>query len=83
MEYKFKATHHGSLHGIPCWIDMSDEIAPGIKAKGGFIGEIALDFMELLFGCFTWCATALNPDYEPMYAIKVGKAVSEDKAGAA
>ena len=83
MEYKFKATHHGSLHGIPCWIDMTDDDAPGIKAKGGFIGEIALDFMELLFGCFTWCATALNPDYEPMYAIKVGKAVSEDKDGAA
>ena len=73
--YQFKATHHGSLHGIPCYLDLSDDIAPGVMAKGGFIGELALDFMECLFGIFTWCATAVNPDYEPMYAIKVIKEV--------
>lgn len=62
---------------------MNDDDAPGIKAKGGFIGEIALNLMEGLFGCFTFMATALNPDYEPMYAIKLGKPVNKDKAGTA
>lgn len=76
-KYQFKATHHGKLHGIPVWIDFSTEPAPGIKAKGGFIGEVALDVMEFFFGCFTWTATLINPNYEPMYAIHVGKPVDE------
>lgn len=71
MKYEFKKTHYGSLHGVPCWIDMTNEEAPGIEAKGGFIGEFALDAMECLFGCFCFVMTFVNTDFEPMYAITV------------
>jgi len=74
--YEFKATHHGSLHGVPCWIDMRDDIAPGIQAKGGFIGEVALDVMECLFGCYCTLRCSVDPDFEPMFAIKLGEEVN-------
>lgn len=71
MSYEFKRTHYGSLHGIPCWIDLTDDEAPAIRAKGGLIGECALDVMDFLFGCYCTVACLLNPDFEPMFAIKI------------
>lgn len=74
--YEFKATHHGSLHGVPCWIDMRDDVAPGIQAKGGFIGELALDTMELLFEFYCALRCSIDSDFEPMFSIKLGEEVN-------
>tara|TARA_Y100001001_G_scaffold59284_2_gene56152 strand:- start:19074 stop:19310 length:237 start_codon:yes stop_codon:yes gene_type:complete len=74
--YEFKAMIHGSLHGVPCWIDMRDDIAPGIQAKGGFIGEVALDVMEFLFGFYCALRCSVDPDFEPMFAFKLGEEVN-------
>lgn len=76
-KYKFKPTHHGRFLGVPVWLDMTDENVPGIEPKYKPIGSIALSVMEFLFGCFTWLQTFIDPYYEPMFPILVGKEIEK------
>ena len=73
--FQFKRTHHGKLHGVPVWLDMTNKDCPCVEAKYGRIGEIALDFMESVFGAYVYLKTMVDPFYEPMYRIQVGKPV--------
>lgn len=63
-------THYGFLHGIPVYVDFSTPDAPGIETRW-YIPEFCLDIMEALFGCYVGFMTAIEPDFEPCYAIKL------------
>ncbi|AIM40761.1 hypothetical protein PR08_gp03 [Idiomarinaceae phage Phi1M2-2] len=77
-EYIFKRTHHGRFLGVPVWLDMTDEECPAIEAKYGILGNLAMDFMEALFGVFIWVCTMVNSDYEPLFPIMVGEQVRDN-----
>lgn len=75
MTTEFKRTHHGHMYGVPVWLDMTDDDCPGIEPKHSMIGECAWQIMNFFFGCFTWTASTLNPNYEPVFPIRVGAPV--------
>jgi hypothetical protein len=52
-------------------IIMSDEECPGVEAKYGFIGELALDIAGFIFSIFVTIKVMFDPFYEPELAIKV------------
>lgn len=69
----FVRTHHGSLHGVPVWLDMREPDCPGVGPKRG--RGACLTVMELLFEryCRLWCMA--DPEAKPVLAIRVGAAV--------
>lgn len=70
MAVDFKPTHKGFLFGVPVYIADLDSEAPQIGARWSCI-EWVLDLMESLFGCYCFVMCSINPEFEPMYPIKV------------
>jgi len=65
-------THKGLFCGlVPVWLDMNQPECPGVEARGGILGEIWLDIVEGMFGIFCYLATIANPEFEPMYPIRI------------
>lgn len=72
---EFKRTNHGWLLCVPVWLDMTDEESPGVEAKGGFVGDIALTVMESFYSLFVLLYSWMNPFWEPVWPIIVGAEV--------
>lgn len=70
MTAQFKATHYGSMFGVPVLLNMENPDAPEVKVKFVIL-EPVLDLMEFLFSCFTWVQTFVNSDYEPSFPILI------------
>lgn len=66
----FKPTHKGTLFGVPVLIADLETEAPQIAGRW-FGCETALSIMENLFGFYCYVMCTINPDFEPMYPIKV------------
>ena len=66
-----KRTHKGLMYGVvPCYFDFTDRECPGVE--GRVIGcEPLLTICDLLFEVTCYLVTLANPDYEPMFPIKI------------
>lgn len=67
----FKATHKGQIFGcIPVLLDMTDEQVPGVAPRWFWV-EPFFWIAELLFGCAVFLRTMVDPEYEPLFPIKI------------
>lgn len=66
-----KRTHKGLMYGIvPCYFDFTDRECP--EVEGRFLGcELLCDVVEVMFSAYCYIATAIDPDYDPMFPIKI------------
>lgn len=66
-----RRTHKGLMYGIvPCYFDFTNEECP--EVEGRFLGcDLLCDVVEIIFSAFCFVATFLNPDYEPLFPIKL------------
>lgn len=69
MNHKF--THKGFFCGIvPVYIDMTNEDCPMICERHWSLLPLFM-LVELLFGCAVLIRTMSDPDYEPLFPIKI------------
>lgn len=66
-----KRTHKGLMYGlVPCYFDFTIRGCP--EVEGRFIGcEATLTVCEFAFEAFCYVMTMANPDYEPLFPIKI------------
>ena len=66
-------THIGLMFGcVPVYLDMTDDDCPGVE--GLFFGcDFMLDIVEPIFGACIFIMSAINPEYEPAFPIKIIK----------
>ena len=68
-------THYGLMYGIvPIKIDFTDHQCPGIAGRW-FGCEMLLSVFDMLFGIFCYVVTWIDPDYDPMFPIRITKIV--------
>lgn len=67
----FKPTHYGLFMGIvPIILDLTNEAEPVIEGRWFWCNPL-LTVTEYVFGMFCMVATMINPDFEPMFAMKI------------
>ena len=71
-----KHTHTGMFCGIvPIWLNMTNEEEPEIEVRGtGALKtalELLMDVVEGAFGLYCMACSLLNPNFEPLYPIKI------------
>jgi len=67
---QYRRTHTGSFLGVPVYLDMTNPDIPTIE--GRYLGcDYAIWLMELLFGVFCTFVSMFNPDFEPLFPIKI------------
>lgn len=77
MEERMKRTHYGRLHGIPVWLDMTDQHCPGVEAR--YFLDPVLSIMEFLHGFYCFVMSMVDSEFEPMYPILIlGEVDSSD-----
>jgi hypothetical protein len=69
---EFNPTHKGLMFGVvPVYLDMTDEECPAILGRNWFCEYVLLDFFSVLFNVLTLMLTRINPEFEPMFPIKI------------
>lgn len=64
-------THYGMFMGVvPVYVGDVESWAP-LMTERNWVPAWYLSAIEALFGLFCMAATAVRPDYEPMYAIRL------------
>lgn len=68
-------THYGLMYGIvPVKLDFTDHACPKVAGRWpGFV--FLLMILDLLFGFFCLITTMANPEFEPMFPIRITKVV--------
>lgn len=67
---KSKFTHYGWFNLIPVYVDMTNPDCPDIEVRHWSL-EIPLDITSAIFDMFCWVVTLINPEVEPMFAIRI------------
>ena len=75
---KFKPTHTGLMYGfIPVLLDMEDRECPSVD--GRYYGcDLLLSIVEPIYGLVAFVATVINPNFEPVFAIKITSEINKD-----
>lgn len=68
-------THHASLFGVPIYFNEHNN---AVCVKNWW-PEFTLDLMSGLNDLFVWFFSMVDPYYEPMFPIKLGKEIKPTK----
>lgn len=75
-----KWTHKGWMFGlVPICIRFDSEI-PEVECRR-FVPEWWFDLCESVYGFMIMCATMVNPEFEPQFAILVTGEIDDDSRG--
>lgn len=64
------ATHKGWFLFCPVLLDMADDECPGVWARWWWL-EPMLSVAHAMQATMIWMLSAMNPDYEPTFMLKV------------
>lgn len=70
QEAQLEYTHIGWIGLCPVYIGDLDKEGPCVKVRYPWL-EYWLDFNDWLIGFAIWCYSAMNPDWEPMFPIRI------------
>jgi len=71
MDDDFTPTHYGWVFGVvPVMVDMTTPEVPVIDVRH-WAFEPLLDVCEAVHAFVAWLVTAVNPDFEPTFAIRL------------
>ena len=72
-------THYGLYWGVvPVYVDWRDPECPGIATRN-WIPEWTMDAVDWLTAIPIGLVSIINPDYQPMFAIKLTALIEDDE----
>ena len=75
--YKMRRTHYGRFLGVPVYLDLTTPECPGIEPRHVVL-EPVLWAAERAFEVFCGVNSLMDPDFEPLFPILVGRPVEDD-----